>query len=109
MGWLPMISRAVSNMPDPPIAPDRLACSTARVAELSDDPVHHLPAGRWRVEGLIFEAHRLPLELTHLVERLHLHPLDVLHGRDKSRDTIDVRWIVGRSGHQGEADPDRLG
>src|SRR5260370_29067116 len=110
MGWLPMISRARSNMSDLPRSTfGRLACSTARVTELSDDSVHQVPA-RWRrIEVLVFEANRLPLERSHLVERLHLHPLHVLHGRDKSCDTVDVRRIVGRAWHQREAGPDRLG
>src|SRR6266403_2693588 len=110
IGWLPMISRARSSMSDLPGSTcSQLAYSTARVTELSDDSVHHVPAGWRRIEVLVFEANRLPLERSHLVERLHLHPLDVLHGRDKSRDTVDVRRIVGRARHQREADPDWLG
>src|SRR5258706_7903592 len=110
MGWLPMISRARSNMSDLPVSTSsRLACSTARVTELSDDSVHQVPAGWRRIEVLVFEANRLPLERSDFVERLHLHTLAVLHGRDKSRDTVAVRRIVGRARHQREADPDRLG
>ena len=58
---------------------------------------------------LVVEAHRLPLEFTHLMERLHLDPFDVLHGCDESGDTIDVRGIVGFAGNQREANPNRLG
>src|SRR5260370_2009917 len=100
MGWLPMISRARSNMSDlPGSTSSRLACSTARVTELSDDSVHQVPA-RWRrIEVLVFEANRLPLERSHLVERLHLHPLPVLHRRHKSPPTFDVRRTVRRACH----------
>ena len=54
------------------------------------------------------QAHRLPLEGAELVERLDLHPLDIFHGRHKSCDAFDIGRIVGMTGHQREANPDRL-
>ena len=42
------------------------------------------------------------------MERLHLDPLDVLHGRDKPGDPLDIGGIVGQARHQREAHPYRL-
>src|SRR6476661_1380317 len=112
IGWLPMMSRARSNMcvNSPWIGRTSVesACLAPRVAKLADNPVHQIAAGRLGVFELVFKAHRLPLERTHLVKWLHLHPLDVLHGRDKSCDAIDIGGVVGLARHQREANPDRL-
>jgi len=43
---------------------------------------------------LIFELHSVPFERTELMKRLHLDPLDILHGRDKSCDAVNVCGIV---------------
>src|SRR4029077_18826023 len=43
---------------------------TPRGTELFDPPVHQIAAGRLGVFELVFKAHRLPLERTHLVEWL---------------------------------------
>src|SRR3954453_7665195 len=107
MGWLPIISRARSNMSDLP-GYNRLAYSTACGSELSYDPTHQISAGWGCVEVLVFETHRLPLELAHLMEWLHLDPFDIFHGGNKSRDTVNVRRIVGRSWHQRESHPYRF-
>src|ERR1700722_1880330 len=40
---------------------------------------------------------------------LHLDPLHVFHGSDEPGNTVDIRWIVGFAGNEGEPDPDRLG
>src|SRR6185369_1647902 len=103
-----MISRARSSM----FLPRNRLSSThpaACRAELPDHPIHQLPAGRRSIEKLVVDPHRLPLEGTHLVERLHLDPLDVLHRRDKTSDAVDIGGIIGLAGDEGEADPDRLG
>ncbi len=42
------------------------------------------------------------------MERLNFHPLDVLHGRDKFGDALDIRGIVGLAGHEREPYPRRL-
>ena len=47
---------------------------------------------------LVVEAHGLPLERTHLVERLDLDPFDVLHGRHETGDALDIGRIVGEPG-----------
>ena len=57
----------------------------------------------------VFETDRLPLERTHLMEWLHLDPLDVFHRRNEPGNAVNVRRIVGCARHQREADPDRLG
>src|SRR5262245_7134233 len=67
----------------PPGIPKLSTGVAARVAKLADDPAHQFAGGRRRIVVLVVEAHRLPLELTHLMEGLHLDPFDVLHGRDK--------------------------
>src|ERR1700746_3028827 len=112
MGWLPMMSRAISNicLSSPRIGRmiDLSACLAPRGSELPNHPVHQVSAGRLSIFELVFEAHRLPLERAHLVERLHFDPLDILHGCDKSRDAVDIRGIVGFAGDKREADPDRL-
>src|SRR6187399_3359352 len=108
MGWLPMMSRARSNMISglPKLAS---AHPAACRAELPDHPIHQLPAGRRSIEKLVVEPDRLPLEGAHLVERLHLDPFDVLHRRNEPGDALDVGGIVGLSGDKREADPRRLG
>src|ERR1700757_2286510 len=110
MGWLPMMSRARSNMclNSLGLAGYQSAGLASRGTELFDHPVHQIAAGRLGVFELVVEADRLPLERTHLVEWLHFHPLDVLHGRDKFCDAVDVGGVVGLAGYQREANPDRL-
>src|SRR3954453_18081342 len=107
MGWLPIISRARSNMSDLP-GYNRLAYSTACGSELSYDPTHQISAGWRSVEVLVFQTHRLPLELAHLMEWLHLDPFDIFHGRDEPSDALNIRRIIGGVGHEGESDPYRL-
>src|SRR5262249_36904458 len=69
------------------------------------DSVHQLRR-RWRRIGvLVFEIHRLPLELAHLVKWLNLDPFDVLHRRNEFGDAIDIGRIVGKPRHKGEAYP----
>src|SRR5262249_36959668 len=48
----------------------RLAGTATRRAKLLDNSIHQLRRRWWRIGVLVFEIHRLPLELAHLVEWL---------------------------------------
>src|SRR5258705_11570663 len=103
-----MISRARSSMF---VLPRNWLSSThlaACLAELPNDPIHQVPAGRRSIEKFVVEPHRRPLEGTHLMERLYLDPLDVLHRRDESSDAVDVGGVGGLAGGEGGAEPHRL-
>ena len=63
-------------------------------AELLNHPFHQIGRRRCGMRELIFELHSVPFERTELMKRLHLDPLDILHGRDKSCDAINVCGIV---------------
>ena len=76
-----------------------------RGAELPDDALCQIRRRRRRIRTLVFEVHRLPFELAHLMEWLHLDPLDILHRRDEACDALDIVRIVGPSRHQREAYP----
>src|SRR3954454_24321107 len=109
IGWLLMMSRARSSIClSPGGLKRRLADAATRIAELPDHPVHQIAAWGLRISQLVFEIQGLPLEFTHLVERLHLDPFDVLHRRHESGDSLDVGGIVGLARNQREANPDRL-
>jgi hypothetical protein len=69
------------------------------------DPVDQIAAWCRSVEELVLETHGLPLEQTHLVERLNLDPFDVFHGRNEPSYAVDIRRIVGFAGNKREADP----
>src|SRR5438552_3121963 len=71
----------------------RSARAAPRRTKLVEYPIHDMTGGGRRVCFLVFEVHRLPLECSHLVERLHLHPLDVLHRRHEPRDRLDVGGV----------------
>jgi hypothetical protein len=43
------------------------------------------------------------------MKRLDLDPFEVLHGRDKPRNALDIRRVAGLARDEGEPDPDRLG
>src|SRR6476620_12383514 len=102
-----MISRARSNMMSSLPSLSSAHPAPCR-AELPDHPIHQLPAGRRSIDKLVVEPQRLPLESAHLMERLYLDPLDVLHRRDEPRDTVYIGGIVGLAGNEREADPHRL-
>src|SRR6478736_7926502 len=113
IGWLPRMSRARSNIKRLLLAIGgelviRSACVAAGSTELVDHTLGEFRRRRRRVDELVFEVHRLPLERAHLMERLHLDPLDVLHWGDKSRDALDICGIVGLARHEREAHPRRL-
>src|SRR4029079_2886392 len=69
---------------------DPASCGT----ELCDHALGQFRRRRGRVGAFVLELHRFPLESTHLVERLHLYPFDVPHGRDKFGDAFDVFRVV---------------
>src|SRR5271166_4666651 len=101
IGCVPMISRARSIMTASPNmkkkAGSRKAGSAgvaARCMELADHASDEVGGRSLGVGELVVEVQRLPFESAELVERLDLHPLHILHGSDKLRDTIDVRRIV---------------
>ena len=80
-------------------------------------PPHGIVRSRgWRVrsvgaavsEVLVFQIHRLPLECTKLMKRLHFDPLDVFHRRHESCDALDIRGVIGGARHQREPHPHRL-
>src|SRR5947209_12161359 len=99
IGWVPMMSRARFNMAFPRFEMVAVNCGSAGVAprrtELLDHARGELGRRRWRVVERVVESHRLPFEGAELMERLHLDPLDVLHGRDEARDLVDIGDIVG--------------
>src|SRR3954469_13266375 len=113
IGWLPRMSRARSNIKRLLLAIGgelviRSACVAAGSTELVDHTLGEIRRRRRRVDELVFEVHRLPLERAHLMERLHLDPLDVLHRGDEVGDAIDIRRIVGLARNECESDPDRF-
>src|SRR5262245_63907585 len=112
IGCVPMISRARSSMLLPPAGTtspaflnEQSAGATPRGAELFEHAIHQLGRRRLRIGELVVEPHRLPLEGTELMERLHLDPLDILHRRDEAGDLLYVLRIVGEAGHESEPDP----
>src|SRR6476646_9641755 len=111
MGWVPIISRAKSIMAKSPriqIYGNMLTSPTTGRAKVFDHSVRQI-GGRWRrISVLVFKIHRLPLELAHLVERLYLDPLDVLHRRDESGDPFDIGGGVRNARDHGETHPHGL-
>src|SRR5580704_2910138 len=102
MAWLPRIWRTVSNMRFSParirrvrLAMTQSAGVAARGTELFDNAVGEFGSRRCRIRVLVFQIHRLPLERTELMKRLHFDPLDVLHRRHEARDAFDIRRVVG--------------
>src|SRR5262249_52878578 len=63
----------------------------------------------WRLGMLecIANPERFPLETAHLVEGEHLDTLHVAELRRKGGDRGNVTRVIGESGNQHEADPDR--
>src|SRR3954454_3880883 len=94
IGWLPRVSRASSSMLALPDQMRVLARATARGSELSKNPVDQFRAWCRCIVVLVVEAHRLPLEGTHLMKWLDLNPFHVLHRRHEACDTLDVGRIV---------------
>src|SRR5689334_7395546 len=101
IGWVPMMSRARSIIKIPPALTatpawaHRDSASTAPGrAELLNHSLHQIGRRRRRTRELVFKFHGIPFERAQLVKRLHLDPLDILHGRDKSCDAINVCRIV---------------
>src|SRR5580704_12060167 len=93
IGWVPRIWRTVSNMRFSPAsvrgaqyAMTKSAGVAARCTELFDRAVGQRCRGRRRIEVLVFQVHRLPLERTKLMKRLHFDPGDVSHRRYEPRD-----------------------
>jgi hypothetical protein len=84
------------------------ATAAAGGAELFDHTFDQVGGGRRCIGVLVFKVHCLPVECAELVERLHLDPLDIPHGSDKSRDPVDIREVVGEAGHKRESNPYRL-
>src|ERR1700761_8001991 len=100
-----MMSRARSNILETPrtgLTLDRSTYVASRGPELPDHSIDQIPVGRQRICEPVFKTYRLPLERTHLMERLHFDPLDVLHRRDKSRYAVDIRGIIGFARDQRE-------
>src|SRR5262245_31709500 len=92
-----MMSRARSNMKNSPSNFWPIAGSAGPApcgAELFDYAFGQFRRRRGRVGAFVIELHRLPLERTHLMEGLDLHPFDVLHGCDEFRDAFDVLRVV---------------
>src|SRR5262249_38132645 len=73
--------------------PELARTATCR-AKLLDDSVHQFRRRRRRIGVLVFEIHRLPLKLAHLVKWLNLDPFDVLHRRNEFGDAIDIGRVV---------------
>src|SRR5262249_49947315 len=115
MGCVPMMSRARSIIGLPLLQKRALgpgayksAGTAAGSAKLLKHRLHQIWRGRRCLRKLVFEVHRFPFEGAELMKRLHFNPFHILHGRDKPCDAVDICRIVGQSGNQREAHPDRL-
>lgn len=59
-----------------------------------------------RLGVLVVKIECLLLESAELMEGLYLHPLDILHERDKFRDAVDIGQIVRVPWHKRKSPPD---
>ena len=63
--------------------PSQSAHVATRSLKLAEHAMDEAGRGSWRIRVLVVEIERLPLESAELVEGLHLHPLDISHGRNE--------------------------
>src|SRR6516164_1815139 len=77
-----------------------------RRAEPAEDLLDLLPRRRLGIPQLILHPKPFPFEAAELMERQHVHALDVAQPRREVRHSSDLAQVVRPAGHDYETDPD---